>query len=138
MVMDFVRELAGNSMRGLVANNMPVIAKGMINELFTQYQITPEVVIKMVENKQSLWKMIKPQDYAKIQKALEQVDNLDWFDEMWLLNAIREKHPALVSLFIPWKKGQNWLTKQIAEIKAQVGNLRDNGDKAEKPEHGGE
>lgn len=125
MVMDFVKELSRSSMRGLIANNIPSIAKGMINELFTRYKVTPETVIVMVENKQSLWKLIKPQDYLKIQKALEQVNNIDWFDAPWLLHAIQEKHPALVSLFISWKKGQNWLTKQIEEIKTEVTNLRD-------------
>lgn len=127
MVMDFVRELAGSSMRGLIANNIPSVAKGMINELFSRYHITPELVIKMVEDKKSLWKMIPPQEYIRIQKALEQVETLDWFNADWLLNAIVEKHPALVSLFVTWKKGQNWLVKQIAEIKSQVENLRKHG-----------
>ncbi|HEC62174.1 MAG TPA: hypothetical protein ENI27_07975 [bacterium] len=127
MVMDFVKELAGSSMRGLIANNIPSVAKGMINEIFARYHITPETVIPMVENKESLWKKINPQDYFKIQKALDQVENLDWFTADWLLNAIKEKHPALVSLFVTWKKGQNWLIKQIEEIKTQTENLREHG-----------
>lgn len=127
MVMDFVRELAGSSMRGLIANNIPSIAKGMINELFTRYHITPETVIAMVENKESLWKKINSQEYFKIQKVLHQVENLDWFNVDWILNAIVGKHPALVSLFVSWKKGQNWLVKQIEEIKTQTENLREHG-----------
>ncbi len=127
MVMDFVRELGKHSIRAGIASNIPSIAKGMLNEFFTQYKVTPEAVITMVENKQSLWELLRPQDIIKIEKALAQVDNLDWLNEGWFLNAIVEKHSALVSLFVKWRKGQNWLAKQLNEIKTNTENLRNNG-----------
>ena len=126
MVMDFVKELGKHSMRGLIVNNVPLLFKGMINEFFTIYNVTPEMIIPMVENKESLWALVKPADYIKIQKALEQGGgNLDFLTMDWLLGALKEKHPAIVSLFVTWKKGQNWLTKQIVEVKTGVEGIKD-------------
>ena len=126
MVMDFVRNLSKSSIRAGIANNIPSIAKGMINEFFTLANITPETVIPMVENKESLWQKLRPEDITKLSKILDQIDNLDWLTEEWLLNAIVEKHNALVSLFVKWRKGQNWLKKQVEEIKSNTENLRNN------------
>ena len=131
MVMDFVKELSKSSMRGLIANSAPLITKGMINELITLQEITPETIITMVEKKETLWKRVKPEHYPKIQAALAQVDDdFEWFNAEWLLEAIVEKHPAIVSLFVPWKKGQNWLKRQVEEIKTEIEKLKKDAGRA--------
>ena len=121
MIKDFIK----SSMRGLISNSAPLLTKGMINELIVLRSITPETIIPMVEKRQSLWGMVKPENYPKIKATLAQVDDdFEWFNGEWLLQAIVEKHPAIVSLFIGWKKGQNWLQRQIEEIKAGVEGIR--------------
>ncbi len=130
MVMDFVKTLTKSSIRAGMANNIPAIAKGMINEFFKINNITPETIIPMVENNESLWQKLRPEDVVKLSKVLGQIGNLDWLTEKWLLDALVEKHNAVVSLFDPrarvkWRKGQNWLKRQVEEIKSNAENLRE-------------
>lgn len=127
MVIEFLKTLGSTSIRAEIAHNAPVLFKGFINEFFALNDITPETAISMVEQETSLWHMVKPESCIKIEKALDQIGgNLNWFSVDWLLEAIKEKHKALFSLFVTWPEGKDWLAKQIEEIKAGIEHIEDN------------
>ena len=48
------------------------------------------------------------------------VPDVDWLTVDWFIDAIREEHKALASLFLGWKKGRNWLARQIKAIKTEM------------------
>lgn len=120
---DTAMEYGRTMLKGLVSNNTPVMAKGMLNELLRINGITPEVVTELVMENKSLWDMFPENQYDKIKKILAQVGEVDWITTDWLIDATRKNHPALASLFLGWRKARNWLDRQVEEIKAQVKTL---------------
>lgn len=123
MVQDYIRGIGELTLKGLVANNAPRITKGMINELFRQYNITVEKIIPLIQENRGLWSMLPPEYYDKIKKAVRQAGSVDWFTSDWVIEAVRKEHPALASLFLGWRKGRNWLDRQANEIRKEVGTL---------------
>jgi len=110
-------------LKGLVANNIPSLMKGALNEWLTEYNITVPVISEQVMANKSLWSMLPPDYYSNIKKAMIHVHDTEWLDREWLIDAVREEHSAIASLFLSWKKGQNWLDRQLAEIKKQVAEI---------------
>jgi len=64
--------------------------------------------------------MLPPEHYDKVRKAAMQAGNLDWLTVEWFIDTIKVEHSALASLFLGWRKGRNWLGRQIEEVKREV------------------
>ncbi len=107
-------------LHGFVANNAPNMFKGMLNTYLTDYNINSKMISELVMKNQSLWSLLPEDQYGRVQNVLAQIGSIDWLTSDWLINAVREKHTAIASLFLSWKKGRNWLDRQVAEIKEGV------------------
>jgi len=110
-------------LHGLVANNAPNMFKGMLNTWLTDFMIDSKVISDMVMQNKSLWSMLPENQYDRFQKILGQIGDIDWLTTEWLIDAVRKEHSAIASLFLGWKKGRNWLDRQLAEIKEEAGKL---------------
>lgn len=119
-MLDYLRGFGELTLRGLVSVNAPTILKGMLNEWFTLYQITPEQVISLVTENKSLWSLLPPKYDRRIRNVSAHIGNAEWLTVDWMIDAIKAEHPALASLFLGWRKGKNWLSKQINEIKVEL------------------
>lgn len=119
-MLDYIRGLGELTLKGLVTVNAPNIFKGILNEVLHNPKITVRGVINLVEENGSLWDIIPEEYHSKIQKAAGQVGNLDWLTADWMINAIKKEHPALASLFLGWRKGHNWLERQLKIIRAEI------------------
>ena len=126
-----LRDYAELTLHGLIASNAPAIFKGIIIEfLRTPFQLLPpphakqnitvNSLVTMVEENKNLWAILPPEHYDKIQRVASQVGNVNWLTVEWLIEAIKKDHPAIASLFLGWKKGANWLGRQLEEIKKNV------------------
>lgn len=121
MNFDKLRGYGELALKGLLANNAPALAKGMLVELIRQNNITVDKVIDSVNKDQRLWDMIDPKHYERIQNTIARVgDNMDWFTTEWLIVAIKADHTALASLFLSWRKARNWLDRQIEDMRKEV------------------
>ena len=123
MTFDALKGLGSLALQGLIANNAPLLAKGMIVELLKVNQINVKKLVVLVTENRSLWKELPPEYYSKIQKVMGQVQNLDWLTVEWVIDAIRKDLPAEASLFLGWRKGRTWLERQIEKIKKEVASL---------------
>lgn len=118
--MDYVRGLSELTLKGFVAVNAPTIFKGWLNTFLHSRKVTVEKMVTLVEENQSLWSLIPKEHYDRIRRATKQAGNLDWLTVDWTINAVKKEHPALASLFLGWRKGRNWLGRQLEEIKQEL------------------
>jgi len=105
---------------GFLVSEAPVILKGALNEALSKYSITVDTVIDLVNKNQSLWAMLDPQYYDRVQSVVAKIGDLGWVDSRWAINAIKQNHPALASLFLGWRKARNWLDRQLEEIRSHL------------------
>ena len=120
MELEKVKGIARSTFQGVIANQVPTIFKGMLNEFLRRDDITFEGIVKMVEKNESLLPHLTPEMTHGMGRAAELVPDVEWLTSDWLIDAIREEHKALASLFLGWKKGRNWLARQIEAIKAEM------------------
>ena len=106
--------------KALISQAIPGILKGALINVFDQKNVDIIVLRKWVEDDVSLWGMISPQYQNYIRNFAPKLGNVDWFTPDWLIDAVREKYPAVASLFMGWDKASNWLKRQAAEIKAGI------------------
>ena len=108
--------------KGLVAEAAPLVAKGVLVELLRGKTI--EEACQWVDENKRLWDSIDPQRQSRIKeftgKHFSPADKLDWMNVDWALEAMREEEPALASLFLGWRKGKNWLARQVEIFKKEI------------------
>jgi len=110
-------------LHGIVANNAPKMFKGMLNAWLTDFMIDSTVIAGLVMQNKSLWSMLPENQYGRFQNVISQIGDIEWLTTEWLIDAVRKEHPAIASLFLGWKKGRNWLDRQLAEIKEEANKL---------------
>ena len=106
--------------KGGLIEAAPSIAAGMLVELLKKQQVDVEKASKWVQGNTIIWKLLEPKQQAMLKKLSIRVGNIDWLDINWAINALRGELPALASLFLGWKKANNWLRRQIEIIRAEV------------------
>ncbi len=98
---------------GFVANSAPKIAKGMINEYLRMSKLDVKQVIALVQEDKSLWSVLPSDALDNIAIAGRRLNDVSWFDTDWLIDAIRNDHPTISSLFLGWEEARQWLEKQV-------------------------
>lgn len=119
-MLDRFRGFGELTLRGLVSVNAPTIFKGMLNEWFARYKVTPEQIIPLVTENKNLWALLPPEYYDRLKKASAHIRNANWLTVDWMIDAVKTEHPAIASLFLGWRKGRNWLNRQIIEVKKEL------------------
>lgn len=103
--------------KGVTAVLAPTVMGGMLVEIFRKKNVTTDVAIGWVKEDKSLWEIFGPEYQRQCRHAVAKLGTLDWMTADWAINAFREGEPALCSLFLGWKKGFNWMARQIDTIK---------------------
>ena len=103
---------------GLLSEFAPGIIKGILIELFKGVSI--DEATDWVERNKSLWGNLSPEYQAQIRRLGKKIGSLDYIDADWGLDAFRKELPALASLFLGWRKGYNWLERQLTQIKEEI------------------
>ncbi len=120
MALNNIKGAARTTFKNVIASQVPTIFKGMLNEFLRRDDITFEMMVAMVEKNESLLPYLPPKITHSMRRAAELVPDVDWLTADWFIDAIRQEHKAMASLFLGWKKGRNWLTRQIKAIKAEM------------------
>jgi hypothetical protein len=103
--------------KGLLLQLAPEVAKGVIKELFIQYQVTVEKVVDDVRNNRSLLDSIGDENLKKLKAAGSALGNLDFIDVKFMIESIKDDFPAVASLFLSWTDANEWLLRQINALK---------------------
>lgn len=118
--MDRIKDFGKLTLKGLMTTEAPSLLKGVLNELLRRDNITVDKVVTMVQKNQALWDQLPSDILHSLHRAAEHITDVDWITVEWFIETIKKDHPALASLFLSWRKGRNWLRRQIEVIKAKL------------------
>lgn len=121
IVPEEVKKYGGYFAKGIVAEMAPQILKGSLVELMKIKRVDVKKASEWVQTNTRLWDVIEPNQRKALLKLGEHVKNLDWLTKEWVIGAFKEDLPALASLFLGWKKGGNWLGRQVEIIRKEIG-----------------
>ena len=116
-----LKKYAGLFSKGLIIEMAPEIAKGMIVEMFKARKTSVKSASNWVQSNTSLWMTLDSDEQAMLKNLAERVGNINWLDADWVIEAIKVDFPAVASLFLGWKKANNWLKRQVEIIRKEVG-----------------
>lgn len=109
----------GNIFLGGVMGEMaPGVLKGILIELLKDTTLAE--ASEWVNSNYTLWDKTSPAYQEQIRRFALKLGDLSWLTADWAILTLRDKKPALASLFMGWKKGHNWLERQIVIIKEQL------------------
>ena len=100
----------------------PQILKGSIVEMMKIKRVDVKKASEWVQTDKRLWDIIELNQRKALLKLGEHVKNLDWITKEWVIEALKGELPALASLFLGWKKGNNWLGRQVEIIRGEITN----------------
>ena len=114
---------AGGSLlgKGMLILSAPNIFKGVLVALIRERNFDDiGKMSELVNTNANFWGMLGS-DYQEALKIMtEEVGNIDWLTTDWAILALKDDYPALASLFLGWKKANNWLARQIEIIKKEI------------------
>ncbi len=102
-------------LQGIIATGIPFIFKGLINEWLTQQHIDIPKACELVLSGKDLITLFREYgaDFDNVlHRAGGFVQDPSWLTSDWLIDAIRDEHPDLASLFMGWDEGRSWLDMQ--------------------------
>lgn len=114
-----LKDFGGPLIKGLIAEAAPEILSGAILELLRERKVDVKKASEWVETNSRLWDSFGEKQRKGLVK-LGSISNLDWITKEWVINAIKGEFPAVASLFLGWRKGTNWLDRQVEIIKMEA------------------
>ena len=120
MLSSALKEWGGLLSQGLVIKLAPEIAKGMIVEIFKEKRVSVKSADDWVQHNTNLWKTFDSDEQEMFKNLAEKIGNIDWLDADWVIVAIKNDFPAVASLFLGWKKANNWLKRQVEIIRKET------------------
>jgi len=103
---------------GLIAELSPELFKGMLVELLKKTTVAE--ASEWVTKDYVLLEKVPPQTLARLKGFSPRFGNTSWLTAEWVIEALREDVPAIASLFMGWKKGYNWLVRQVEIIQREI------------------
>lgn len=116
-----IRKYAGIFSHGFVISMAPEIAKGALVELLKAQELDITKATAWVQDNTSLWKILGPQQ-EMLKNLAGRAGNIDWLTADWVIEAIKGDLPEVASLFLGWKKANNWLKRQVEIVRKEVAN----------------
>lgn len=106
--------------KGLVSEFAPDILSGTLVELFRAKRVNVAKATEWVQANNSLWDSLEPKHQGQLKRLAQKLGNLDFVTTEWAIDSLRSDFPALASLFLGWKRGYNWLQRQLEVIKKRI------------------
>ena len=118
MTGDILKKCGGLFGKGLIGIAAPTMVKGALNEFLGG--VAMATVIEWIQGNKSLWQQLGSERQEQFRYLKREIGSIDWLDADWLINAVKQEHPALSSLFKGWLKANNWLKRQAIIIKREL------------------
>jgi hypothetical protein len=99
---------------GLISEVGPEIIRGALVELLSSTTVAQAT--EWVEKDYVLWDKIPEEVKEKLHRFSHRLGDISWLTTEWAIDAMRNDLPALASLFLGWKKANNWLSRQVVII----------------------
>jgi hypothetical protein len=116
--MGVVETLWWSLISGSIIEAAPSVLKAAMQEYLSKVKFNE--MVQWINEDRSLWEAL-PDNYRRVFKDYgSKLGKMEWFTPEWVIEAGRESAPSLYSLFIGDPDAQNWLERQIAEIKENI------------------
>lgn len=115
-----VKQYGNVLLTGGLIEIVPGIAGGMLVELLKEKEVDLKKATSWVESNTSLWSLLEPKHQAMLRNLASRAGNIDWLDADWVISSIKSDFPAVASLFLGWRKANNWLKRQVAIIRQEI------------------
>ena len=115
-----IRTYADVLFKGGAASLAPGVVQGALVEMLKAKKVNVKIASEWVEGNVSLWETLPPEHRHSLLKMGGYIKNVDWLTADWVIDAIKHDLPAVASLFLGWKKGNNWLERQAAQIRQEI------------------
>lgn len=119
-VAEVVKKYGGVLGKGFIAELAPKVIKGTLLEVLKQKGTNVKRATKWIEGDICLWDTLEPKHQKALIALKRRIGSVDWLTAVWVIGAIRVDMPAVASLFLGWKKGHNWLERQVGIIKTRM------------------
>ena len=106
--------------KGITKTFLPLVMKGALVKFFKDRNVGIEKATDWVNTNKSIWEALSPEQRAQFKHLAAKLGAMDFLTTDWLIDALKSDCPLLASLFLGWKKGYNWLTRQIEIIKKET------------------
>lgn len=112
-----------DALGGIVSIGIPLVFKGMVNQFIEDKNLDVKLAVKYIQENRSLLELFKeysPDDFETVvQRCSHYIKNADWLTSDWLINATRDEHPGLASLFMGWDEARAWLDVQTETFRQE-------------------
>lgn len=115
-----IKEYGGFMKNGILLRAAPKIVQGMLVKILKERQTDTKMATGWVLDNTSLWDSFSIEHQEAFRNLFRQVKNVDWITFEWIIDAIKADFPAVASLFLGWRKGNNWLQRQVDIIKEEI------------------
>ena len=115
-----LKNIGGILGKGFIIEIAPQIAKGALVELLRVRKVDVKKATEWVQSNSRLWDSLEPHHQERLKQLARKVGNVDWMDVNWAIGAMRGEFPAVASLFLGWKKANNWLVRQVEIMRIKV------------------
>lgn len=122
-LLDKLKQYGGLVGKSLLIELAPGIAEGLINDLFHEWHVDVAKVTQDVQNNRCLWDEITPDKRKELNRLAAKIGNLDFISPSFIINSVKHDFPEVASLFRNWPEGQEWLARQIEELKKQASEI---------------
>lgn len=106
--------------RGIAATLLPLAMKGALVKFFKDRNVGIDKATDWVETDKSIWDALSSEQKAQIKHLSTKIGAMDFLTADWAISALKSDCPLLASLFLGWRKGYNWLARQIEIIKKET------------------
>lgn len=117
---DTIKKYGGVVGKGFIAEMGPKVLKGTLLEVLKQKGTGVKSATEWVERDVCLWDTLEPGHQKVLISLGRKMRNISWLTAGWVIEAIKGDMPAVASLFLGWKKANNWLVRQVTIIKERV------------------
>lgn len=110
-----------NALGGLVSAGIPLVFKGMINTWLEEQHVDVPTACNWVIQNKDLLVLFKEYGGQNFENALDRagayVKDPSWLTSEWLIDACRDEHTDIASLFLGWDEGRVWLDIQTEKFR---------------------
>ncbi len=117
---EVIRNLGGFLGKGIISQMAPQIAQGALVELLKAKKVDIKKATQWVESNNELWKELEPEHQERLKMLARKAGRVDFMNVDWAIDAMRKELPALASLFLGWRKANNWLGRQIEIMRTNM------------------
>ena len=114
------KNLGNILLKGGLIEIAPGIAGGMLVEMLKAKGVNVRKASSWVQKNTSLWDTLEPEYQVMLKDLAGKVGDINWLDTDWVIDSLRKDLPAIASLFLGWKKANNWLKRQVEIIRKEV------------------